>query len=109
MAFRGGRNLSVKIQPVASAGPPGATMPTQRVSPTLRERLAFAVQAPCDIALKLACGSYPTFLGAFKLLSPRYLAWASRTKARKAYYRALDRVPAYAAYVDARRDASTPE
>ena len=84
-------------------------MPTQRVSPTLRERLAFAVQAPCDIALKLACGSYPTFLGAFKLLSPRYLAWASRTKARKAYYRALDRVPAYAAYVAARRGASTPE
>lgn len=85
-------------------------MPAQRpVRPTLRERLAFAVQTPCDIALKLACASYPTFLGAFKLLSPRYLAWASRVKARKAYYRALDRVPAYGTYAGGRADSRIPE
>ena len=84
-------------------------MPSQRVNPTLRERLAFAVQAPCDITLKLACASYPTFLGAFKLLPPRYLAWASKVKARKAYYRALDRVPAYGTYAGGRADSSIPE
>ena len=85
-------------------------MPTQpRVRPTLRERLAFAVQVPCDLILKIACGTYPTFLGVFKLLPPAYLAWASRVKARKAYYRALTKVPAYEAFVGAHRGVSIPE
>src|SRR4051812_45148648 len=100
MAVPASPNLPVKIQPVLSTGPPGATMPTpRRVRPTLRERLAFAVQVPCDFILKVACGTYPTFLGVFKLLPPSYLRWASGVKARKAYYRALRKVPAYGAFV----------
>jgi hypothetical protein len=40
----------------------------RRVRPTVRERLAFAVQTPCDWILKAACATYPTFLGVFQLL-----------------------------------------
>lgn len=85
-------------------------MSTQRrVRPSLSERLAFAVQTPCDFLLKIACATYPTFLGVFKLLPPSYLAWASRVKARKAYYRALRTVPAYGAFVGTQRGAAVPE
>lgn len=81
----------------------------RRVRPTIRERLTFAVQTPCDLLLRAACGSYPTFLAAFRLLPPGYLAWASRVKARKAYYRALRQVPAYAAFVGTRPGSGIPE
>jgi phenylacetate-CoA ligase len=85
-------------------------MPTNpRVRPTLRERFAFAVQVPCDFILKVACGTYPTFLGLFKLLPPSYLAWASSVKARKAYYRALRKVPAYGEFVRAQAGPNIPE
>ena len=52
----------------------------RRFRPTLRERLAFAAQTPCDFLLKAACATYPTFLGAFKRLPPAYLSWASSVK-----------------------------
>ena len=81
----------------------------RRVRPTLSERLAFVVQTPCDLLLKTACATYPTFLGVFKLLPPSYLAWASKVKARKAYYRALRSVPAYGAFVRAQVGESIPE
>ena len=66
-----------------------------RTQPTFRERLEFALQAPCDWLLKASCATYSTFLVMFRLLPPSYLSWASRVKARKAYYRALRTVPAY--------------
>lgn len=53
----------------------------RRTHPTLKERFEFALQAPCDFVLRLACASYTTFLGVFKLLPPSYMAWASRVKA----------------------------
>jgi len=81
----------------------------RRVRPTLREHLAFAIQTPCDFILKAACGTFPTFLGVFKLLPPVYLSWASSVKARKAYYRALREVPAYGEFVRARSGTSIPE
>jgi hypothetical protein len=59
----------------------------QRARPTLKERLEFVVQAPCDWILKASCVRYASFLAMFRLLPPSYLAWASRVKARKAYYR----------------------
>lgn len=85
-------------------------MPVQRrIRPTLRERVSFAVQTPCDLILKAACATYPTFLAAFRLLPPSYLAWAAGVKARKAYYRALREVPAYEAFVSAQAGAGVPE
>ncbi len=80
-----------------------------RIRPTTRERFEFALQTPCDFVLKLACATYPTFLGVFKLMPPGYMAWASRVKARKAYYRALREVPAYRAFMLARASGGIPE
>ena len=56
----------------------------QRSQPTIRERLEFAIQAPCDWILKASCVTYASFLAMFRLLPPWYLSWASRVKARKA-------------------------
>src|ERR1700686_5166448 len=81
----------------------------QRTRPTIRERLEFAVQAPCDWILKASCVKYATFLAMFKLLPPSYLAWASRVKARKAYYRALGKVPAYRQFLRAEGGQQVPE
>lgn len=81
----------------------------QRIQPTFRERFEFGLQVPCDWILKASCVRYATFLGMFRLLPPSYLEWASRVKARKAYYRAQRKVPAYRAYLDSRADAMVPE
>ncbi|HEX9309209.1 MAG TPA: hypothetical protein VF887_00220 [Gemmatimonadaceae bacterium] len=80
-----------------------------RKRPTLRERVEFAIQLPCDWVLKASCGSYPTFLGIFRMLPPGYMAWASRVKARKAYYRAIRNVPAYGEFLRKSQDLSVPE
>jgi phenylacetate-CoA ligase len=80
-----------------------------RTRPTVRERMEFALQVPCDWILKASCATYATFLVMFRILPPSYLSWASRVKARKAYYRALRRVPAYGDYVGANRSPSVPE
>lgn len=82
---------------------------SQRTRPTLRERITFAVQTPCDWILRASCATYPTFLAIFKLLPPSYLQWASRVKARKAYYRAIRQVPAYADFIRAQTGEAIPE
>src|SRR6266550_4012824 len=81
----------------------------QRTQPTIRERLEFALQAPCDWVLRASCATYVTFLAIFRLLPPSYLSWASRVKARKAYYRALRNVPAYRRFLDSDGTKLIPE
>lgn len=81
----------------------------RRTTATLRERIAFAAQAPCDWLIKASCASYSTFLATFKLLPPRYLAWASEIKARKAYYRAIRQVPAYGEFLRTSPISHVPE
>ena len=81
----------------------------QRAQPTLKERLEFVAQAPCDWILKASCVRYASFLAMFRLLPPSYLAWASRVKARKAYYRACRTVPAYRQFLVAEGSARVPE
>jgi phenylacetate-CoA ligase len=81
----------------------------QRTQPTVRERLEFALQTPCDWILKASCVTYATFLVMFRLLPPAYLSWASRVKARKAYYRALRRVPAYRQFIHTQGSPLIPE
>lgn len=80
-----------------------------RTRPTLGEHVAFALQTPCDWLLKAACATYPTFLGIFRLMPAAYLAWASRVKARRAYYRAIREVPAYGEFLRKRPDEAIPE
>jgi phenylacetate-CoA ligase len=81
----------------------------RRTTPTLRERVEFALQAPCDWVMKACCVTYPTFLALFKLLPPRYLEWASEVKARRAYYGAIRGVPAYREFIRAQRGTWIPE
>ncbi|HEY5060962.1 MAG TPA: hypothetical protein VII52_05460, partial [Gemmatimonadaceae bacterium] len=80
----------------------------RRIRPTLRERAAFALQTPCDWLLRASCATYPTFLGVFKLMPSAYLAWASKVKARRAYYRAIRQVPAYGEFLGTRPGTRIP-
>ena len=81
----------------------------RRHQPSLSERVTFVLQAPCDWILRASCATYPTFLAIFRLLPPAYLAWASRVKARRAYYRALGSVPAYGEFLRTQPGALIPE
>ena len=68
-------------------------------TPTLRERLRLLFLTPRDWLLYLVCWRYATFLRGFSLLSPRYLERSSRLRARRAFFRAAKRVPAYARHL----------
>jgi len=81
----------------------------RRAHPSLRERITFVLQTPCDWILKASCATYPTFLAIFRLLPPAYLEWASRVNARRAYYRALRNVPAYGQFLRTQPGALIPE
>ena len=63
--------------------------------PTWRERLQFLALGPRELLLALVCLNYKTFIRAFAILPPRYLEWTSRIRARRAFYRATCKVPAY--------------
>jgi phenylacetate-coenzyme A ligase PaaK-like adenylate-forming protein len=82
---------------------------TRRTHPTLGERIAFAVQAPCDWFIKASCVRYASFLAVHRLLPPAYLTWASSVRARRAYYRALRYVPAYQAFIAGAGNGAVPE
>lgn len=67
--------------------------------PTWWERVQLSAVGPRDVVLYLTCRHYRTFIWAFEKLSPRYLAWSSRIRARRAFYRAAREVPAYAEFL----------
>lgn len=66
--------------------------------PTWRERLQFLALGPRDLLLYLICRNYRSFIWGFELLPPQYLAWSSRIRARRAFYLAVQNVPAYAQF-----------
>jgi phenylacetate-CoA ligase len=68
--------------------------------PTLWERLQFLALGPRDLLLGLICLNYGTFMWGFGRLSPRYMEWTSRIRARRAFFRAARKVPAYARFLD---------
>jgi phenylacetate-CoA ligase len=80
-------------------------------NPTLRERAQFLLLAPFNALLKVACATFPTFLALFETLSPGFLEWAGRTRARAAFYRAARQVPGYAHFLAAAqyKDGPPPE
>ncbi len=67
--------------------------------PSWSDRLRFIGLVPVDWFLYLACRTYRSFLWGFQCLTPRYMAWTSRIRARRAFYRAVEHVPAYATFV----------
>ncbi len=65
------------------------------IIPGMKDRLQFILLGPRDLLLYLVCKTYRTFLWGFQRLPPRYLDWASRTRARRPCRRtALSRIPA---------------
>ena len=78
------------------------------VRPSVWERVQFLALGPRDLLLYLICLSYRTFLWGFSLLPPRYMAWTSRIRARRIFFRSAALVPAYADYLS-RRDCESGE
>lgn len=66
--------------------------------PSWGERLQFIALGPRNVLLYLICRSYRSFICGFERLPPRYLAWSSRIRARRAFYHAVRNVPAYAKF-----------
>ena len=64
------------------------------------DHLQFIALWPRDILLYLICLSYPSFIWGFNRLTPRYLAWTGRVRARRAFYRAQQAVPAYRQFLE---------
>ena len=62
---------------------------------TLAEQARFAALAPFNLVLKLACVRFETFLAFFLRMTPAFLDWAGRWRARATFYQAARRVPAY--------------
>jgi phenylacetate-CoA ligase len=77
----------------------------------MRERLDFLLLLPFNQLLKVACATFSSFLALFEALSPRFLEWAGRVRARSAFYRAARRVPGYADFLGnaGYRDGLPPE
>jgi phenylacetate-CoA ligase len=63
--------------------------------PTPRERVRFAALVPFNLLVKLACIRFESFLALFERLTPAFLDWAGRWRARATFYRAVRTVPAY--------------
>lgn len=69
--------------------------------PSFADRLQFIALEPRDWLLRLLCCRYETFLWGFSLMIPRWMAWSSRLRAKRAMYRAANRVPAFASHLGA--------
>jgi len=63
------------------------------------DRIRFAVLVFLDLFMKMMFVRFQTFVWWFARVSARYLAWAGRTRARRAALRALETVPAYERFV----------
>lgn len=67
--------------------------------PGFRERLGFVLIKPLELLLNLARLSDGRFTEVFRVLPLCFLTWASRVLERRAFFRALSQVPAYASHV----------
>ena len=55
----------------------------------------FGALVPFNFLLQIACVRFETFLALFERLTPGFLDWAGRWRARRAFYRVARDVPAY--------------
>jgi phenylacetate-CoA ligase len=72
---------------------------TKVLSPGLLDYFNMLFLIPRNLLLRLACQSFETFYWTFKTLSPGYLEWASKIRARIAALRALKQVPGYSRFL----------
>jgi hypothetical protein len=64
-----------------------------KTTPIFADRIKFMVLAAKDVMLHFVAKRYNTFIRAFRLISPRFLDYTSRVRARRAYYLANATVP----------------
>lgn len=64
------------------------------------DQFRFALLAFRDLVLYAISRRYATFILGFRMLSPKYMDWTSKIRARRAYYSAARRVPAYRSFVE---------
>jgi phenylacetate-CoA ligase len=62
---------------------------------TIGERARFAALVPFNFILKITCVRFASFLALFERLTPGFLDWAGRWRARATFYRSARDVPAY--------------
>jgi phenylacetate-CoA ligase len=72
-----------------------STKKFQKDTPTAADKVAFVSLIFRDILLYFIAKKYSTFIKGFRMLSPQYLDWTSRIRARRLYYFAIKNVPAY--------------
>ena len=70
-------------------------MQSNKISPSLLDRMQFSLLAIRDIVFYFVTRKYSTFIFCFRYLSPKYLSWTSRIRAKRAFYHAAKYVPAY--------------
>jgi phenylacetate-CoA ligase len=66
-----------------------------KAKPKVTDRILFLCFMFSDIWLYFISKHYNTFMLAFRQLSPRYLVWTGKIRAKRVYYYALRKVPAY--------------
>ncbi|MCX6291495.1 MAG: phenylacetate--CoA ligase family protein [Bacteroidetes bacterium] len=71
----------------------------KKTSPAIADRLRFLFLSFRDVLLYLIAKKYSTFIKGFRFLSPQYLDWTSRIRARRVYYFAVRKVPAYKDFI----------
>jgi phenylacetate-CoA ligase len=74
-----------------------------KLHPTIADQLRFVLLVFRDILLYAISRRYATFIAGFRILGPKYLAWTSRIRARRAYYHAVRKVPAYRRFIQEAR------
>ncbi len=70
-----------------------------KTHPTLSDQYRFFILLFRDALLLFIAKRYSTFVFGFRLLPSKYLDWTSRIRARRAYYHAIKKVPAYADFI----------
>ncbi len=70
-----------------------------KTSPVIADRLRFLSLSFRNVFLYFIARKYETFIRGFRFLSPKYLDWTSRIRARRVYYFAVRKVPAYRNFI----------
>ncbi len=70
-----------------------------KISLSILNRLQFSLLSIRDIVFYFVTRRYSTFIFCFRYLSPKYLAWTSSIRAKRAFYYAAKHAPAYKSHL----------
>ncbi|MBU4486728.1 MAG: phenylacetate--CoA ligase family protein [Candidatus Delongbacteria bacterium] len=66
---------------------------------TIADQCRFVMLMFRDVLLYAISTRYSTFISGFRMLSPKYMDWTSKIRAKRAYYHAIRKVPAYRSFI----------